>query len=102
MRKVFVTVLAEHDTNGHCKPISITWEDGRVYEINASWTCAKQRPSRPAVLAYGTNAESGKETFLFDDEGKWFLRQRNSRPVRTTWRLLLQHFAFYYFNDIIA
>ena len=34
MRKVLVRVLAEHDTNGHCKPISITWEDGRIYEID--------------------------------------------------------------------
>lgn len=34
MRKVYVGVKAEVSTAGDWKPLSITWEDGRVFEID--------------------------------------------------------------------
>ena len=33
-RKVYVSVVAEIDEEGNKRPMSVRWEDGRVYEIN--------------------------------------------------------------------
>jgi hypothetical protein len=77
MRKVFVTVLSEHAPDGRCKPISITWEDGKVYEIDRILD-VRQAAS---LKAGGTGIRytcriRGKETYLFDDEGKWFVEAK--------------------------
>lgn len=34
MGKVFVTVTAEHDKCGKSRPLSILWEDGRIFTID--------------------------------------------------------------------
>ena len=34
-RKVYVSVVAEIDKDGNKRPLSIRWEDGRVYEMPA-------------------------------------------------------------------
>jgi hypothetical protein len=77
MRKVFVSVLAEHDTTGHIKPLSITWEDGRVYEIDRILDIRQAA----SLKAGGTGIRytcriCGKETFLFDEEGRWFVEAK--------------------------
>jgi hypothetical protein len=77
-RKVFVTVRAEHDTNGHIKPLSITWEDGRVFEVDRILD-VRQAAS---LKAGGTGIRytcriCGKETYLFDDEGRWFVEAKH-------------------------
>jgi hypothetical protein len=32
--KVSVEVVAKHDTYGNIRPLSIKWEDGRVFEVD--------------------------------------------------------------------
>ncbi|EIW18321.1 MULTISPECIES: hypothetical protein [Pelosinus] len=32
--KVFVEVTAKHDIYGNVRPMSIEWEDGRVFEVD--------------------------------------------------------------------
>ena len=34
VRKVYVEVTAKFDTEGNITPLSVTWEDGTVYEID--------------------------------------------------------------------
>ena len=34
VRKVYVEVTAKFDTEGNITPLSVTWEDGMVYEID--------------------------------------------------------------------
>ena len=34
VRKVYVEVTARFDTEGDITPLSVTWEDGTVYEID--------------------------------------------------------------------
>ena len=33
-RKVYVSVVAEIDEEGNKKPISVKWENGKIYEID--------------------------------------------------------------------
>ena len=34
MSKVFVEITAKHDINGSVRPLTIKWEDGRVFEVD--------------------------------------------------------------------
>lgn len=74
MGKVFVSVLALHDPEGRIKPLSITWTDGRKYEIDRVID-VRQAPSLKGGglgIRY-TCRVHGKEFYLFEDEGRWFV-----------------------------
>ena len=73
-RKVFVDVTAKFDTCGKIKPLSLTWEDGTVYEIDRVIDC---RPA--ASLKVGgqglrfTCSILNKQTYLFKEGDTWFV-----------------------------
>ena len=73
--KVYVTVNADHDIEGNCRPRSITLEDGRKFEIDR----LIQRCRAASTKVGGTGVRytvsiCGKQTFLFDEEnGKRFV-----------------------------
>ena len=73
-RKVYVDVIAKFDIYGKIKPISLTWEDGTVYEID------RVLDSRPAasLKAGGVGIRFtcrilNKETYLFKEDDRWFV-----------------------------
>ena len=77
MRKVFVTVLAEHAPDGRCKPLSITWENGRIYEIDRILDVRQAASPKAGGLGIRYKCRiMGKETFLFDEEGRWFVEAK--------------------------
>ena len=73
--KIYVKVAAEFTPEGQLRPLWITWEDGRKFEIDRVKSC--QRAA--SLKAGGTGLRytvmiCGTETFLFDEEnGKWFV-----------------------------
>lgn len=73
-RKVYVDVVAKFDTYGKIKPLSLTWEDGTVFEIDKVMDC---RPA--ASLKAGgqglrfTCRILNNQTYLFMDANKWFV-----------------------------
>ena len=74
MIKTFVKVLAIHDENGVIRPVSITWTDGRSFDIDRIID-VRQAPSLKAG-GLGTRyicKIRGKQVYLFCDEGKWFV-----------------------------
>ena len=73
-RKVFVRVLAEFDERGRLRPRSLTWEDGRAFEID------RILDVRQAVsLKVGgsgiryTCRICGKQAYLFQDGNQWYM-----------------------------
>lgn len=76
-RKVYVDVLIKQDREGRITPLSITWEDDRVYEIERI-----TRVCRAASLKAGgagiryTCVIRNKETFLFLENNKWFVESK--------------------------
>lgn len=72
--KIYVDVTVMNDKYGHIKPLSITWEDGHVYEVDRI-----KRECRAASTKVGgcgvryTIMVLGKETFLFHEDDKWFV-----------------------------
>lgn len=74
-RKVYVTVTADHLEDGACRPISIKFENGKVYEIDRIRQCCRAASTKVggSGIRY-TIMVCGKETYLFDEEnGKWFV-----------------------------
>ena len=73
-RKVYVSVVAEIDEDGNKRPLSIRWEDGRVYEIDRVTEIKRAFAVKVGGTAVRyTIVVSSKVTFLFEDEGKWFV-----------------------------
>ncbi|AJQ27559.1 hypothetical protein [Pelosinus fermentans] len=75
--KVFVEVTAKHDTYGNIRPLSIKWEDGRVFEVDKIFDVRLAA----SLKAGGTGIRytckiMGKQVYLFDDEGKWFMERK--------------------------
>ena len=78
-RKVYVEVIARFDTDGNIRPLSLTWEDGRVYEIS------RIRDIRPAAALDVGGAGiryaciiNNQETYLFLEENRWFMASKES------------------------
>ncbi len=76
-RKVFVRVLAETDEEGNVKPKSITWEDGRAYVIDKVTDIRRACASKVGGTAIRYTIKiSNNQTYLFCDDGKWFVESR--------------------------
>jgi hypothetical protein len=76
-RKVYVDVILKQDKDGNTVPLKIKWEDGRVYEVDRLlYKC------KAASLKVGgcgmryTVRIMGKETYLFEDDGRWFMEAK--------------------------
>ena len=77
MGKIFVKVIAEHDELGRVRPMSVLWDDGRVFEIDRVLD-VRQAASLKAGgqgLRYKCRIR-GRETYLFCDEGRWFVEAK--------------------------
>lgn len=77
MRKVFVDVLAQYDTDGRILPVQITWEDGRTWEVDR---ILDMRPGASlkvggAGMRYLVRI-GHTETYLFLEESKWFVEAK--------------------------
>jgi hypothetical protein len=72
--KVFVQVVAEHNVEGQIKPLSITWDDGRVFEVDRLLDVRMAASLKAG--GQGTRYTCrirGMQVYLFHDEGKWFI-----------------------------
>ncbi|MCC5464562.1 hypothetical protein [Pelosinus baikalensis] len=75
--KVFVEVVAKHDTYGNVRPLSIRWEDGRVFEVDRLIDIRKAASLKGGGVGIRYTCKiMGKQVHLFDDEGKWFMERK--------------------------
>ena len=74
VRKVFVSVLVRVDEEGRNHPERIFFENGKAYNIDRVTDIR-----RAAAMKVGGTAVrytvmiNGRTTYLFEDEGKWFV-----------------------------
>ena len=76
-RKVYVGVNVDVDREGRVLPRTITWEDGRRFEINRVGRIVQA--ASPYFGGCGlryTVKILGRETFLFQEEKRWFVEAR--------------------------
>ncbi len=74
VKKVFVAVVARFSPQGEMTPLSIEWEDGRVFAIDR----VVDKRKAASLKAGGTGMRYtirvlGKETFLWYEDPAWFV-----------------------------
>ena len=65
MAKIFVEVTARHDTLGNAKPLSIKWEDGRVFEIDRVLDVRQSPSLRRGRLRHPVHLPNSEQAVLF-------------------------------------
>ena len=73
-RKVYVEVTARFDVEGNITPLSVTWEDGTVYEIDR--ILDKRRAASLKAGGIGmryTCRISGRQSYLYYEDPRWFV-----------------------------
>ena len=74
MGKTFVKVTVEHDTDGKTKPLALVWTNGKQYEIDRVTDVRQAASLRGGGLGMRYTVKiRGKEVYLFEDEGRWFV-----------------------------
>lgn len=76
-KKVYVDVVAKIDSDGLITPLSVIWEDGRRYVIDKVVQIKRAYATKVGGTGIRyTISVKGKITYLFEDEGKWFVEAR--------------------------
>ena len=76
-RKRYVEVVARFDENGDITPISITWEDGRTFEIDR----ILDRRHAASLKVGGTGMRylvriGHATTYLFHENPRWYVEEK--------------------------
>ena len=73
-RKVYVAVRADFDTEGRITPVSLTWEDGTVFEIDRVLDCKKAASQKAGGIGDRfTIRVQGRERYLWFENPRWFV-----------------------------
>ena len=76
-RRVYVKVIAEHDTLGAAKPIMIEWEDGTKFQVDRVLDVRMAAATKAGGQGMRYTCRiRGHETYLFEDEGRWFVEAK--------------------------
>ena len=84
-RKVYVEVQVRVTSEGKVHPLTIKFEDGQLYEIDR--LIDRRRACATKVGGTGiryTVRIRNKETYLFEDEGRWFVEAKGPATVTSS------------------
>ena len=74
VRKVFVEVNVKFDSEGSMIPLSITWEDGRLFEIDKVTDIRKAASLKAGGIGVRyTIMTNRQQTYLWYEEPRWFV-----------------------------
>lgn len=77
-RKQYVNVNADHEIDGSVQPQKIVLKDGSVFKVDEVRKVSKVAAlSQFATTNRYTVVIHGKETFLYEDCGKWFVLMKS-------------------------
>lgn len=76
-RRVYVKVIVEHDALGACRPISIEWEDGHIFNVDRVLDVRRAAATKAGGQGMRYTCRiNGHETYVFEDEGRWFVEAK--------------------------
>ena len=76
-RRVYVKVIVEVDEEGKARPVRIFWEDGRSFEVDRLLDVRRAAATRAGGQGMRYTCRIlGRETYLFEDDGRWFVEAR--------------------------
>ena len=76
--KTYVNVMVIYDQDGNVTPLSIEWEDGRIYEIDQVLDVRKAASTKAGGVGMRYTVKIGRTiTYLFFDcFNKWFVEKK--------------------------
>mgnify|MGYP000996138982 FL=1 len=76
--KTYVNVMVIYDQDGNVTPLSIEWEDGRIYEIDQVLDVRKATSTKAGGIGMRYTVKIGRSiTYLFFDcFNKWFVEKK--------------------------
>lgn len=76
-RKQYVEVIATHHIDGSVRPQHIIFAAGPIYDIEDVKGVTKVKTTHTFEIANRyTVVVKGKETYLYEDSGRWFVQMR--------------------------
>ncbi len=76
--KVYVGVKAQFLPDGRLRPLTVTWEDGREFEIDSVTDARPAASLKAGGAGIRYTVRIGETvTHLFLEEDKWFVERRN-------------------------
>ena len=76
-RRAYVKVVVEYDADGNIRPLSVEWEDGRHFEVDRLLDVRRAAATKAGGQGMRYTVRiMGRETYLFEDEGRWFVEAR--------------------------
>ena len=73
-QKIYIGVTSYTDPDGKIMPLSITWADGRTFEIDRVTGVRNAGSAAGGAGVRYTCMFSGQERYLFlEDTGRWFI-----------------------------
>ena len=74
MRKVYVAVTAQFDTEGNVQPLSIEWEDGRTFSVDRILDQRRAASTKAGGVGMRYLCRfQNKETYLYYENPRWFV-----------------------------
>jgi hypothetical protein len=78
MSKVFVEAIAKFTKDGVKIPLTVTWEDGRRFEIDRVTDMRRAASLKAGGQGMRYKCRiNGKETYLWLEDDKWFVEGKN-------------------------
>jgi hypothetical protein len=75
--KVFVEITAKHDIQGNIHPLTVKWEDGRIFEVDRLLDVRKAASLKSGGMGMRYTCRiCNKQVYLFNDEDKWFMERK--------------------------
>ena len=76
--RVYVRVVVEFDEAGGVRPLSVAWEDGRRFQVDKVLDIRRAAATKAGGQGMRYTCRiMGKETYLFNDDGRWFVEAKN-------------------------
>ena len=78
-RRAYVRVLVDVDEIGKIRPLKIYWEDGRSFPVDRLLDVRRAASTRAGGQGMRYTCRiCGRETCLFEDEGRWFVEAKDA------------------------
>ena len=83
--KTYVPVVARFDRLGRVNPMSVEWEDGRVYNVERVLDVCRAASLKAggAGIRYRVRMANGQQTYLFFEEKAWFVERKDEDAEKT-------------------
>lgn len=79
-RRVYVKVVVEYDEAGGVRPLWIVWEDGRKFPVDRLLDVRRAAATKAGGQGIRYTCRIlGRETYLFEDNGRWFVEGKDDR-----------------------